>query len=505
VTRRLGFGLRPRLLAALVATSVVTLVVAALALLPPLQDNLTNQAATDLESTTVADVPLFQSRIIASLRATRGRPREVRLNQLRLDLQDRAFTLRQRADARVIVADSVPGDPIVADTDFAGSPVPESEILQTVIDATGSTVRGDNQVTVARPIDVPRSLSLDAPAETSFVLVTQKQLTDVTTAVDQVRNAFVAAALVGLLVAVLLGIALATTLGRRLARLRAGAIRVIREGIEAPSPRDDGSDEVGDLARALAAMQEALRRQEAARRAFVATASHELRTPLTSLQGTLELLHEDLVDGRLDQEEAREQVASAQEQLRRLGNLAAELLDLSRLDAAVPLRSEPVELGELTRAVAAEFELRADDVGVRLDVPTPPGPVWASGDPGAVARVVRILLDNALRSSPPRTRVTLIAGYRGERASIEVADGGPGVPAADRERIFERFERGTGASSSGGFGLGLAIGRELAERMGGRLELAADDGAPGARFAIELPIELPAGSHPEPEPARTAR
>jgi signal transduction histidine kinase len=503
VRRRLGFGLRPRLLAALVFTSVVTLVVAALALLPPLQDNLTDQAATDLEATTVADVPLFRGRITASLKASRGRPRAERVNRLRLDLQDRAFTLRQRADARVIVADSVPGDALIADTDFGGRSVPVSDILRTVIDETGSTVRGDNQVTVTRPIDVPRAVSLDAPAETSFVLVTQKQLTDVTTAVDQVRNAFLAAALVGLLVAVLLGIALATTLGRRLARLRAGAVRVIREGIDAPAPHDDGGDEVGDLARTLAVMQKALRRQEAARRAFVATASHELRTPLTSLQGTLELLHEDLVDGRLDPDEAREQVAGAREQLRRLGNLAAELLDLSRLDAAVPLRSEPVELGELARAVVAEFELRAAELRVPIEAPPPPGPVWASGDPGAVAQVARILLDNALRYSPPGAPVLVSAGYHGEHASIEVADHGPGVPAGDRERIFERFERGTAASSAGGFGLGLAIGRELAARMGGALALA-DAAGPGARFVLTLPIELPAGSQPEPEAARAA-
>ena len=106
-------------------------------------------------------------------------------------------------------------------------------------------------------------------------------------------------------------------------------------------------------------MQRELRRQEAARRSFVATASHELRTPLTSLQGTIELLEEDLRAGRLDQEEPGGRCAGAQRELRRLARLASELLDLSRLDADVSLREEPVELGELCRAVAAEFELRA--------------------------------------------------------------------------------------------------------------------------------------------------
>ncbi len=147
-------------------------------------------------------------------------------------------------------------------------------------------------------------------------------------------------------------------------------------------------------------MQRELRRQEAARRSFVATASHELRTPLTSLQGTIELLEEDLRDGNLDQEDARRQVQFAQRELRRLARLASELLDLSRLDADVALRDEPVELGELCRAVAAEFELRAGEADVELNVPAPPGPCWGSGDPGAVARVVRILLDNALRHAP---------------------------------------------------------------------------------------------------------
>jgi signal transduction histidine kinase len=270
---------------------------------------------------------------------------------------------------------------------------------------------------------------------------------------------------------------------------------------DAPTPRDDGRDEVGDLARALATMQRELRRQEAARRAFVATASHELRTPLTSLQGTIELLEEDLRHGDLDQEDARRQVVGAQRELRRLGRLASELLDLSRLDADVSLRVEPVELGELCRAVAAEFELRAVEGDVELEVPAPPGPCWGRGDPSAVARVVRILLDNAVRHAPASSTVRVLPAYHGESATVAVDDEGPGVAPDDRERIFERFERGSAPSGAGGFGLGLAIGRELARKMGGELRLA--DTASGASFVLELPIELPAGSHHEPEAAPT--
>jgi signal transduction histidine kinase len=264
-------------------------------------------------------------------------------------------------------------------------------------------------------------------------------------------------------------------------------------------PRDHRSDEVGDLARALASMQEALQRQESARRAFVATASHELRTPLTSLGWSLELLDEDLAEDVPDLREARAQVAGAHAQLRRLQRLAAELLDLSRLDADVELRREPVELGELARAVAAEFEQPARDQGVRLEVVPPRGPCWAGGDPGAIARIVRILLDNALRVAPGSSAITVEPAYAGEAAVIAVQDEGPGVPEEERERIFERFERGSRTGGEGGFGLGLAIGRELAERQGGSLTLEPErPGDRGARFTLRLPIDLPGGHAAEP-------
>ena len=96
------------------------------------------------------------------------------------------------------------------------------------------------------------------------------------------------------------------------------------EGIDAPPPRDDTRDEVGDLARALASMHASLRRQESARRAFVSTASHELRTPLTLLQGMLEMLDEDLSEGRVDLVDAHAQIGGAQKQLRRLEHLASQ-------------------------------------------------------------------------------------------------------------------------------------------------------------------------------------
>ena len=493
-------GLRGRLLVALVATSALTLAVAAAALLPPLQDRLRTQRANDLETATITDAVNFEHKLRSTLRKERGQPQSTVEAALTTAVQDAALNLRLRTGARVVVDDGVPPTdpsrpPSVYDTDLDAK-LPVGQILRTLILQQDQRTVANGNVTV--------SVYLPVTEQQPFVLVTQKPLTDVAAAVDQVRNAFLAAAGIGLLFALVLGIALSTGLSRRLARLRAVAVRVAAEGPDAPTPRDAGRDEVGDLARTLAAMQEALRRQEAARRAFVSTASHELRTPLTSLQGTLELLEEDLRDGRLDMNDAQRQVAGAQNELRRLGRLATELLDLSRLDAAVALRSEPVELGELCRAVAAEFALQAREREVEVVVEPPPGPCWAAGDPGAVARVVRILIDNALRYSPPARPVRVVPAYHGERATVEVCDDGPGVDVHDRELIFERFHRGSTASGSAGFGLGLAIGRELAERMAGTLELLPAAPGEGARFRLSLKIELPAGSHPDRREASLA-
>jgi signal transduction histidine kinase len=489
-------GLRGRLLAAFVVTSALTLVVAATVLYGPLQSKLRSQSVENLRDAVTNSRGVFADALDKEIlppdppepgaaSIDPAQRREVIDRRTRIGTA--AFELRQRIEMRVMVdaedADGATLPDFFYDSDFAPTS-PDATIAALEAereDRTVQTVRGD-EVTVAVP--------LFKPGGPKGVLVAQRRLTEVTAAVEQVQNALMAAAGIGLLVAIALGVMLSSTLLRRLGRLRAVALRISADGPDAPAPRDRGRDEVGDLARALARMQEELRRQEAARRSFVSTASHELRTPLTMLQGTMELLEEDLRDGRLDIDDAQVQVTNARRELRRLSTLAGELLDLSRLDAAVQLRSEPVELGELARAVAAEFQLRARDADVEIDVVPPADGCWGRGDPDAVARVVRILLDNALRYGPPGQVVTLSTTCDDGHAGIAVSDRGPGIPAEEREHIFERFHRGRAAGAESGFGLGLAIGRELAERMGGSLQLAAGD-PPGACFVLTLAAATP--------------
>jgi signal transduction histidine kinase len=470
-------GLRGRLLLSLVATSAVTLAVAAAVTLSPLQARLRQQSERNLQSAVDETRPELQAAL------AKKDP-----NASRQALVAAVYGLSSRAgEARVIVTGVVP-DPIY-DT---GTSAQDTQAQLVALRAwrlgeTTLSVEGDD-------------LAIGAPlyrhGKLAATVVAQRPLTEVASVVGLVRNALLTAAAIGLAVAVGLGLALSGTLTRRLDRLRRSALRITREGPESPSPHDSSSDEVGDLARALARMQEELRRQEAARRSFVATASHELRTPLTMLQGTMELLDEDLRGG-LDLDDAQEQVSNARRELRRLSALASELLDLSRLDAAVQLRSEPVELGELVRAVGAEFALRAAERDVPIEVVPPPEPCWAKADPAACARVVRILIDNALRYAPKGDPIVVITERLGNRVVVEVADRGPGVPPDERERIFERFHRGRAAGIESGFGLGLAIGRELAERMGGALLL--EDSDAGATFQLALPATT--GSSPAPSPA----
>ncbi len=476
-------GLRPRVFAALLLSSAVTLAVAALALFSPLEQRLRNQGAAGVYAAISAARPELAE---IGTEATTSRPDE---RELALTIA----LLRRRSGAEVTVLDGKLATVYApAEQDF-DVPVNYYVLAKEALASkrTKHALVGDELV-VAEPMRIGRDGALYA-----VVLVRRQQY--VISTVHVVRNAFLVAAAAGFGTALLLGLALTTTLLRRLERLREAAGRLEERGLDEPVREDRRGDEIGDLSRAFVSLQRRLRRQEEARQSFVATASHELRTPLASLDGALELLQDDLPES-LDLVDARERVTGAREHTRRLAGLAGDLLDLSRLDAEVPLRAEPVELEELGRAVAAEFERRAERRGIAVEVAPADGPCWAQGDPGAIARIARILLDNAVEVAPTGSAVALTVASANGGASLSVSDSGPGVPAAERERIFERFQRGSLGVDRRGFGLGLAIGRELAMRMGGSLELVEQGGiargtanakAPGACFSLRLPAASP--------------
>jgi signal transduction histidine kinase len=238
-------------------------------------------------------------------------------------------------------------------------------------------------------------------------------------------------------------------------------------------------DELGQLARTLDDMQRQLAELEIARRRFIATASHELRTPIFSLSGFLELLE----DEELDEETRAAFLRQLRMQVDRLGKLATDLLDLSRLEAgSLELRPEPTDIGELARAVAAEFTPALAAHESHLELRLAGNRVEAVCDPERVAQIMRILLDNALSHTPAGTDVVVAATQRNGRARLAVTDFGTGIRRGDLERVFEAFYTSDDAQGSG---LGLAIAHELAERMDG--DLSADSSAGRTTFALDLP------------------
>ncbi len=484
--RRIALGLRGRIIGAVLFTTVATLAVAALALLGPLENSLRNAARATLVRDLGKATSAFTRVDLTDLATTHSA-------RTALDNAQRQLATRVGAtvyvlgypDAggrgRLLLPAQMEGDSSASDSFDDVDAAFRTHKQQ----RTFATIDGTDYARVALPFKKDGL---------RYVLAVRRRIDEVPSAVHAVRTAFLTAALAGLALTLILAFPLAGRIVRRLRHLRETALQLARGNPGVDVPVDRARDEVGDLARTFALMQRQLQHQEEARRAFVATASHELRTPLTSLEGMLELLEDDLHSGDADLDDARGLLGRARVQSRRLARLAADLLDLSRLDAQVQLRSEPVELTELSRAVMAEFELGTAERGIVPELDDSTGPVWALGDPGSVARILRILLDNAVRASPEQSEIK-IELRNGAFAALSVCDNGPGVPAQERELIFERFKRGRVTTGQGGFGLGLAIGRELAERMGGELVLDTSH-SPGARFTLTLPVAQAAEEDP---------
>jgi signal transduction histidine kinase len=310
------------------------------------------------------------------------------------------------------------------------------------------------------------------------VIVFSAPVGDIVRAGATVRHEILVAGAIALAVALIAGYLVARWLSQRVLRLERAAKRVAAGEFGHPI-RVDSSDELGQLASTFNEMQEQLEQLDLARKKFIATASHELRTPVFSLGGYLELLEDDELDG----ETRRRFLAEVGDQVRRLGKLSVDLLDLSRLEAgSLEINPEDVDVSELTRSVSGEFEPALAQHDSRLELRLPPRRIDAQCDPVRVAQIVRILIDNALTHNPPGTQITVTAARENGSLRLAVRDDGKGIDRAAAQRIFEPFYT---ADVARGSGLGLAIARELAERMSGRLSLSSEPG--NTEFRLELP------------------
>lgn len=228
-----------------------------------------------------------------------------------------------------------------------------------------------------------------------------------------------------------------------------------------------------------------LRRLERVRREFVANASHELQTPVTAIKAVTEAL---LGDARDDPALVERFLTDLRQQADRLAALVRDLLDLASMEAGpVPLRPIDVSVGEVARASVAEFEPVAQQFGVSLAIEVPDD-LTVVADRAALDKILRNLLDNAIKYNERGGKAGVTAARQDDRVAITVWDTGIGILSTELPRIFERFYRVDRSRSRelGGTGLGLSIVKHLTEAMGGRVSVESEP-AKGSRFTVTLP------------------
>ncbi|MCO1578138.1 HAMP domain-containing histidine kinase [Crossiella sp. SN42] len=397
------------------------------------------------------------------------------------ELKDR---MQARGDLVVSAARDYPRD-----NQYLAVKATGNGIRGTVVLPNGQEFHGPNLGELVDPVRVERQL----PGKRKLILVADR--TETSAAQRRLRQ-LLSLLGVGTLVIAALVQALVIRLSLRpldrmtsLARSIAGGHR---GGRLAPTKRNT------DMGRSAAAFDEMLdalegaerqaRESEERVRRFLADAAHELRTPLAGVQAAAEAVVQSSPETSFEERE-RLNVLMARE-ARRAGRLVEDLLSIARIDEGLELRWEPVDLLALARSEAERIRLLANHVQVVVAGT----PAVVSGDADRLAQVLANLLGNARRYSERGGVVTVQVGQHGPWAYAEVADAGPGVPPADRERIFDRLVRLDSARDrgSGGAGLGLAIAQGIARAHGGNLEcVQPPPGQPGALFRLLLPIRPP--------------
>ncbi|NJC13834.1 signal transduction histidine kinase [Micromonospora profundi] len=367
-------------------------------------------------------------------------------------------------------------------------PVAGGQVRVQVIDAQGriraASIDADRLVPMVRPerLDTGRRQRLEAPAERvglvgpvrvvavpagtaadPLTVLVARSMADVRHSTHVVRTILLVA--FPLLVAALAAVAwrvVGATL-RPVEALRRGAEEITGRAGAGRLPVPASADEIHRLAVTLNGMLDRLETARDRQRAFVSDAAHELRSPLTNIRTELEVAQ------RLaDRTDWTAVTANLLADTERLSRLVDDLLLLARLDETPVARlTGPVELGALLSEVAARYP----SPPVRV-VPYP-GPLWTVGNADELRRVLANLVDNAVRHAHESVVLAAEPSHDGAYHLVTVTDDGPGIPAADRDRVFDRFTRlddGRGRDD-GGAGLGLAIVRELVRRAGGTITL----------------------------------
>ncbi|HET6565140.1 MAG TPA: HAMP domain-containing sensor histidine kinase [Xanthomonadales bacterium] len=294
----------------------------------------------------------------------------------------------------------------------------------------------------------------------------------------------------------LAGLLVFNLLTRRLTRLTRNVQGFTQSGFDplASFHVDELDDEIGQLGRAFRRMSDKIGEQFAdlketdrLRRELISNVSHDLRTPLASMMGYVDTLL--LKNDELDENQRLHYLEITRKHTLRLDQLVGDLFELSKLDAeCVNPALEVFSLAELLQDVSQEFELDAQSAGIRLEFKTPECQAMVRADIGLVQRVLENLLRNALKHTPSGGRVSIQLEAAAGTVKVAVADTGRGIPAADLERIFDRFYRAGEPVSheDSSTGLGLAIVKRILDLHGSRITVNSQPNQ-GTRFEFDLP------------------
>jgi two-component system, OmpR family, sensor kinase len=369
-------------------------------------------------------------------------------------------------------------------------------------------VRRGHDWTEAAETDTGRiliySTRVNSPQGTfAGIIQVARSVADHDAALETLRNALVVGISVATLVAFGIGWLLAGTALRPINRITATAQEIGDERDFSQRVAYDGPpDELGELTTTMnmmltelqAAFSHAERTVEAQRR-FAADASHELRTPLTTIRGNLELLRHD---PPISDEDRTEVISDLVEECERLSRLVNDLMALQRADAEWPLASERIPVKPVILEICRQARLIDRTRTITCDSISD---VAIAGNRDALKQIILILLDNAIKYSPPGTEVAVSTRSDSQWVHITVRDFGPGIDAARLPYIFERFYRGDVARQGGGVGLGLAIAKALVEAQRGKIEVQTEVER-GCAFVISLPrASAPAKNQREPQHA----
>jgi two-component system OmpR family sensor kinase len=287
-----------------------------------------------------------------------------------------------------------------------------------------------------------------------------------------------------------LAVLIAWVLKRGLAPIRETSSRVSHRDASRldPLPVDNVPLELQPLVEQINALLQRLEASLGGQRRFLADAAHELRTPVSALALQVQLA------ARAQGGEARAAaLAELNAGIERARRLVQQLLDFARLEPGVQSAPfAPVDLARLAREVVGASAARAEELGVDLGADAP-GAVLVSGAEAELRSLIENLLDNALRYAPRESAVTVSVRRADHSAQISVVDAGPGIPEAERERVFERFHRVAGDITPGS-GLGLSIAKAIVERHGGSIALGdarPGNDPPGLAVTVRLPAASP--------------